>query len=226
MNTIALGSLMIRADILIFLISAAAGFFVLKWRLRRREESAWILDMYVNVLLIGFLAWKFSMIVFDPVRTFRYPMSLLYFTGGDKGVLLGTVLALAYIGFRLNRKKEWTGPLIRAAALAYVAGGFTKHALILLWSGSFDWTEALNVVLCGFFMARLWLTYNDSFRSLLSQALWFSIASVMIPFFKEDRHAVFAGFTSAQIAFSVIAIILLLVETVWMKKNDSFKGHL
>lgn len=226
MNTITLGSLMIRADILIFFISAAAGFFALKWRLRRREESAWILDLYVNALLIGFLVWKFSMIVFDPVRTFRYPMSLLYFTGGDKGVLLGTALALIYIGFRVNGKKERTGTLIRAAALAFVAGGFMKHAFTLLWSGSFDWPEALNVALYAIFTVWLWLTYNDSFRSLLSQALWFSIASVMTPFFKEDRHAVFAGFTSAQIAFSVISIILLLVETAWMKKNDSFHEHL
>lgn len=225
MNTMALGSLMIRTDILIFFVSAAAGFFALKWRLRRCEESAWILDLYVNVLLIGFLAWKFSMLVFDPVRTFRYPMSLLYFTGGDKGVLLGTALALIYIGFRLNKKKERTRPLIRAAALAYVAGGFTKHAFTWLWSGSLDWTEALNVALYGIFTVWLWLTYKNSFRSLLSQGVWFSIASVMIPFFKEDRHAVFAGFTSAQIAFVVIAIILLLAETAWMKKNDSFQEH-
>lgn len=212
MSTLSLGPFMIRADILMFLLSAIAGYLVLKWRLRGREENGWILDTYVNALIIGFITWKFGMVVFDPVRTFQNPMSLLYFTGGDKGVLLGAALALAYVGFKLNKNRERTVPLIRAAALGFFAGGVVWHGAGLVVSDSFELSALLNAVLFAVFTVWMWKQYNSEVRSLLSIALWFSIGSVTVPFFEADRDAVFAGFTSLQLAYALLALILLALE--------------
>lgn len=219
MSTISLGPFMIRADILMFLLSAIAGYLVLKWRLRGREDSGWIFDTYINALIIGFIAWKFGMVVFDPVRTFQNPMSLLYFTGGDKGVLLGAALALAYVGFKLNRNRERTVPLIRAAALGFMTGGVVWHVFALVVSDSLELPALMQAVLFGIFSVWLWKQYDSDVRSLLSIALWFSIGSVMIPFFEEDRNAVFAGFTSLQLAYAVLALILLVLEFFVLPHN-------
>lgn len=219
MSTISLGPFMIRADILMFLLSAIAGYLVLKWKLQDRGESGWILDTYVNALIIGFIAWKFGMVVFDPVRTFQNPMSLLYFTGGDKGVMLGAALALAYIGFKLNRKREQTVPLIRAAILGFMTGGVIWHGFALAASDSLYLPALMHTVLYGVFTVWLWKQYDAEVHSLLSIALWFSIGSVTIPFFEEDRNAVFAGFTSLQLAYAVLALILLALEFFVLPHN-------
>ena len=67
----------------------------LRIRLRQTPRE-WILDTYLSVLIIGFISWKFGMLVFDPIRTIQHPASLIYMTGGTKGIWLGAVLALVY----------------------------------------------------------------------------------------------------------------------------------
>lgn len=219
MSTIALGPFMIRADILIFLLSAIVGFIVLRIRLRDREESSFILDTYVNALIIGFVVWKFSMIVFDPIRTIQNPLSLLYFTGGDKGILLGTALALLYIGFRLNQNKLWIIPLLKASILAYLAGAFTRCLFLWLWDESLWIVGLMNVILQGVFLVLVWMKYDGSIRVFNSLALWYSIGSVLIPFFDPNRYTVVAGFNSVQITFGIVAFALLLLDVFLSKSN-------
>ena len=98
---------MMRADIVIFLICAATGFLALRIRLRQTPRREWILDTYLSVLIIGFISWKFGMLVFDPIRTVQHPTSLIYMTGGTKGIWLGAVLALIYATLRWNKKGEF-----------------------------------------------------------------------------------------------------------------------
>lgn len=226
MSTIALGPLIIRVDIIVFLISAIAGFIVLKARLRNREESVFILDSYVNALIIGFITWKFSMIVFDPIRTFERPMSLLYFTGGDKGILLGTALALLYIGIRLNKNRILIVPVVKAAVLAFLAGGFARHVFLLFWDDSSGVTAFLYVLLHGLLSGWVWIKYDASFSRFGSFALWYSIGSVFIPFLDPDRYTVVAGFTSVQIAFGTLAIFILILDMLLTKsKKTADRGN-
>lgn len=226
MSTIALGPLMIRADIFVFLISAFVGFVVLKVRLHKQEESGFILDTYVNALIIGFITWKFSMIVFDPIRTFERPMSLLYFTGGDKGIMLGTALALLYIGIRLNKNRILIAPVLKAAVLAFLTGGFARHVFLWFWEDSSGVTALLYVVLYGVLSGWVWIKYDASIPKFGSFALWYSIGSVFIPFFDPDRYAVVAGFTSVQIAFGTLAILILIVDMLLTKpKKTADRGN-
>lgn len=219
MSTVALGPLMIRADILIFLISAIVGFIVLKIRLRGREEANWILDTYVNALIIGFVVWKFSMIVFDPIRTMQNPLSLLYFTGGDKGILLGTALALLYVGIRLNKNRPWIIALAKASILAFLAASFTRYVFLWLWDDSFGMVGLLYVLLHGLFSVLAWVMYDASIRVFSSLALWYSIGSVLIPFFDPERYAVLAGFTSVQVAFGLVAVAILILDIFISRSN-------
>lgn len=224
MSAIALGPLVIRADILVFLISAITGFIVLKMRLRGREESGWIMDTYVNALIIGFVVWKFSIIIFDPVRTIQNPLSLLYFTGGDKGILLGTALALLYIGIRLNKKRSWVIPLAKASVLAFVTTSFIKYILLWLLDDALGMIGVMYILFYGFFSVWVWMKYDASIRVFGSFILWYSIGSVFIPFFDQDRYAVVAGFSAVQIAFGIIAIAVLIVDMIIGKPQQHKNG--
>ncbi|UNK16509.1 hypothetical protein MNQ98_18620 [Paenibacillus sp. N3/727] len=225
MSTIALGPLMIRADILVFLISAVMGFLVLKVRLRGREESGWMLDTYVNALIIGFVVWKFSMIVFDPIRTIQHPSSLLYFTGGDQGIWLGTALALAYVGVRLNKKRSLVVLLVKAAMLAFLTGGFARHVFLWFWDESLGEMALMYALLHGVLAVWAWIKYDASIRIFGSIALWYSIGSVLIPFFDEGRNTVVAGFTSVQIAFGVLAFAILIFDMLFTKQQNKTADH-
>ncbi|WP_054955992.1 hypothetical protein [Paenibacillus dakarensis] len=224
MSTIALGPLMIRADLLAFIISAVTGYIVLKMRLRGREESHWITDVYTNALIIGFVAWKFGMIVFDLVRTIQNPLSLLYLTGGDKGILLGTALALLYIGFQLNRKRSLTIPLLKASALAFLAASSARYALLGLWLDTSGWDDLLYVLLHAIFAVIVWLKFDSSIRYFNSLALWYSIGSVFIRFFDPDRDIVIAGLSAIQIVYVIMAIILLASDMIINKPKQDNVG--
>lgn len=220
MSTIALGPLMIRADIFMFLISAVVGFIVLKMRLRDREESDWIINSYINALIIGFVVWKFSIILFDPIRTMQNPLSLLYFTGGDKGILLGAALALIYIGIGLNKKRSWSTLLIKASVLAYLSASLTRYVFLYLWDENLGMIGLMYILLHGLLSVWVWGKYDASIRVFGSFALWYSIGSVLIPFFDPNRNAVMAGFTSVQIAFGIIALIILVMDMVIGKQSS------
>lgn len=225
MSTIALGPLMIRVDILVFIISAVVGYLALKVRLRTREESPWMLDTYVNALIIGFVVWKFSMIIFDPIRTIQYPLSLLYFTGGDKGIWLGTALALVYVGIRLNKNRSLIVPLVKAAMLAYLSGGFARHTFLWFWDESLGKMALMYALLHGVLAVWAWIKYDASIRLFGSIALWYSIGATLIPFFDAGRHTVVAGFSSVQIAFGVLAFVILILDMLMTKQNKKSADH-
>lgn len=224
MSTVVLGPLTVRIDILVFFISAVAGFLALRLRLRTREESAWILDTYVNALLIGFIVWKFSIIIFDPIRTIQHPLSLLYFTGGDKGVWLGTALALLYVGFRLNKNRSLLVSLVKAAMLAFLAGGFARYVFVWIWNDLMDEISLMYAVLHAVLAVWAWIKYDTSIRGFVSIALWYSIGAVLIPFFDAGRQTVIAGFTSIQIAYSILAFIILIGDILF-SKQERHSGH-
>lgn len=100
MNVIKLGPLLLNVELLSFIFSALAGYLVVKYRLRQVHDKESSSDKYISAVVIGFVVWKLSLFLFDPASVIQYPMSLLYFSGGDKGLVLGIAAALVYIWWR------------------------------------------------------------------------------------------------------------------------------
>lgn len=46
-----------------------------------------VLEDITNVAFCALVVWKFSVIIFNPVSVFKNPYYILYFTGGERGVL-------------------------------------------------------------------------------------------------------------------------------------------
>lgn len=172
MSIIPIGPLMIRADMVVFLICAAAGYAALRIRLRLMPQREWILDTYLSALLIGVVSWKFGMLVFDPIRTFQHPTSLIYMTGGAKGVWLGTSLGLVYVALRWRKHREDSALLLKSAVLAVYASAFAGFLFLWLWNHGGDLSfSLLYTVLFGLLTTFSWLHFKSSLTQFLTCGL-------------------------------------------------------
>ncbi|MGG3279490.1 redoxin domain-containing protein [Paenibacillus solani] len=187
MSIIPIGPLMIRADIVLFLICAAAGFAALRIRLRQMPQREWIQDTYLSVLIIGFVSWKFGMLVFDPIRTLQHPAALIYMTGGAKGIWLGTILALIYAALRWRKHREDSALLLKSAILAVYASGFAGYLFLWLWRDGADLTSSLlYTILFGVLFIFSWLLFQSSLTKFLTLglgsngAVWVVMSALMV----------------------------------------------
>lgn len=93
---------------IIFGIAIVIGFVFLKlWLLRsqKRESGKQLFDMALNSVFWGFLIWKGSLLLLDPKLMIESPMSLVYFTGGTKGLILGILGTLIYFVLKARKLK-------------------------------------------------------------------------------------------------------------------------
>ncbi|WP_313800347.1 redoxin domain-containing protein [Cytobacillus sp.] len=93
---------------IIFGIAIVIGFVLLKlWLLRsqKKETGKQVFDMALNSIFWGFLIWKGSLLLLEPKLVIESPMSLVYFTGGTRGFILGLLGALIYFVLKARKLK-------------------------------------------------------------------------------------------------------------------------
>lgn len=172
MSIIPIGPLMIRSDIVLFLICAAAGLAALRIRLRQEPQREWVLDTFLTALIIGFISWKFGMLLFDPIRTLQHPTSLIYMTGGTRGIWLGCILALLYVGLRWNKSRVNSGLLLKSAMLSAFASGLAGSIFQWLWADGASVTISLfYIVLFGVLLILSWLQFQKPLTHYLTLGL-------------------------------------------------------
>lgn len=86
-------------------ISILIGFIILKLWLRsqRNELVKKLFDIVSNSVFLGFLIWKGSLLLLEPKLIVKSPLSLLYFTGGHKGLILGIIGSFTYFFFKARK---------------------------------------------------------------------------------------------------------------------------
>ncbi|MCH1625620.1 peroxiredoxin family protein [Ferdinandcohnia quinoae] len=121
MAVIQIGSFAIMIKWLILAIGLVIGLIVLKIWLRRTQQvevNKRLFDILLNSLFIGFFAWKGSLILLEPQLILKSPISLLYFTGGTKGLLLAIIVSVFYFVYK-SIKATITKPIIIQSLLIF-----------------------------------------------------------------------------------------------------------
>ncbi|MFE8696027.1 redoxin domain-containing protein [Cytobacillus sp. FJAT-53684] len=120
----------------IFGIAIVIGFVFLKlWLLRsqKKESGKQLFDTALNSVFWGFLIWKGSLLLLEPKLIIESPMSLLYFTGGTKGLMLGILGAFIYFVLKA-RKLKITNLMILQSVVVFVfavlSGSFLLNLLL------------------------------------------------------------------------------------------------
>ncbi|WP_438432708.1 hypothetical protein [Gorillibacterium sp. sgz500922] len=213
MSTIALGPLRMRSDLVVFFLAAAFGYLILRLRLRGREGHAETADLLVNSMLLGLLVWKFSMLLFNPLDTLAHPLSLLYFTGGKRGIWLALVVASGYIGRQLKHNPTLMKPLIKGGSIAYLSYRLAEAAILWGIEGTAGMSRPIGLLLFATLAGWAWHRFDAPLRSFLNVGIWYFIGSVLLEYLHPYREVSLAGLSVHQILFALIAIGFVLLDS-------------
>ncbi|MCC3355836.1 peroxiredoxin family protein [Bacillus sp. REN16] len=117
MHFIQIGSLVIMTKWVILGIGVLAGILIVRvWsaKTQTKELTKAVLNILTNAIFIGFLAWKGSLLLFEPSIVLKSPMSLLYFTGGTKGSMIAVIITNLYFLYHFKKKAIEAHLLIRS----------------------------------------------------------------------------------------------------------------
>jgi peroxiredoxin len=124
------------------------AFTAMKILLRRQpdlEKNAAARTM--EAILIWFVIWKLSVLLFDPQSVWSNIRSLLYFNGGIKGAWLAAITACGYLWYRDHKSTHWL--IYIDAWLISVMAGYPIFLILknIFLDGS-RVTDGLLVILC------------------------------------------------------------------------------
>ncbi|WP_077247839.1 peroxiredoxin family protein [Bacillus sp. FJAT-27225] len=107
MQVIQIGSLSILLKWALLGIAILIGLLFLKLWMRKAETELTkrVFDSLSNSLIVGFVLWKLSLLLFEPSLVKESLLSLLYFTGGSKGLMLAIPVSILFF-FIQGRKQN------------------------------------------------------------------------------------------------------------------------
>lgn len=218
MGAISVGPFAVRVDLLALITAATISYLTLFLRLQKGEEQKRVLDAYVNALMIGLFSWKFGHLVFDPIDTLKAPLSLLYFTGGVKGVWLGVGLGGLFLGFQIKKQRFSFHALIKALVLGFLTSGLVYSIFTYVmnkptWNQQGDLMELLQIILYGTLTLWGWTIYERSSTWILQVGFWYSAGMVFTMFFDPARKSIIFALTYLQIVFIILAFAFIGIDS-------------
>ncbi len=134
METWTWGPFILQKSMLIVIAAVAAGYVISRLRFKASSVGGTFGAIILNALLMWVLSWKLSILVFDPGSVLSNPMSLLYFSGGDKGVWLATLLSGIYVWLSA-KKAKLNAAVYMDSVLVSIIGGYAVYAALMLVAG-------------------------------------------------------------------------------------------
>lgn len=136
-EVIRLGPFFVQYRWLIDFAGFIAGCIAIRLMMKRSEknERRNILDMFVTAIFIPIIVWKFGPAIFHPVMIIQQPLSVLFFAGTKRYIIVGSVLAFLYVWYR-SRKVNIS--LLRVMEFFII--GFLVYTLV---SNLFIWEYGL-----------------------------------------------------------------------------------
>ncbi|AST91723.1 hypothetical protein BC6307_10765 [Sutcliffiella cohnii] len=98
-----IGSFHIPSKWVMIVVTLIISFLIIKRMTSNQQHSKVVLDDVSNSLIIGFIVWKFSYILLQFHYAFSYPISILYFDGGSKGILLAFFIFYLFLFYRSKK---------------------------------------------------------------------------------------------------------------------------
>ncbi|WP_442598284.1 hypothetical protein [Neobacillus sp. D3-1R] len=106
MNVLQIGSFAILVKWVLLGLAFVIGIVFMKIWLNRslkKDLSKKIFDLLSNGIFIFFLVWKGSLILLEPKLIIKSPFSLLYFTGGEKGLVVAILITILYFIYHARK---------------------------------------------------------------------------------------------------------------------------
>jgi hypothetical protein len=136
METIEIGTFNLKSDLLIVFLSLLIVHLFFRFHLKNRQEFRKTFeDKLFTAVLIWFLIYKFGQLLFMPSLLWTNPLGLLYFSGGIKEGILGSLAAALYFAGQC-RKHGWAAReaiyLVIYALVTFLCGFWLLSILYFL----------------------------------------------------------------------------------------------
>jgi peroxiredoxin len=108
MKVLQIGSYAILLNWVLLGIAFLIAMILIKVWLNRSvkaDKSKELFDVFSNGLFILLLSWKGSLLFLEPLLVIKSPLSLLYFTGGNKGLWIAFLITILYF---INKSRKIT----------------------------------------------------------------------------------------------------------------------
>ncbi|MFS0863578.1 redoxin domain-containing protein [Fredinandcohnia sp. 179-A 10B2 NHS] len=158
-----IGSLAIMVKWLILGIALLVGMLISRfWLLGTQEKEIGkkAFGQLTNSIFIGFLAWKGSLLLLDPVLVLKNPLSLLYFTGGTKGIFIAIIIMVFYTIYQLKKQVIQPRLLIHSTLLLILGTQVAYFVLALLLLNQHDIFYFVTSI-CTFLLLLVTLLIKD-----------------------------------------------------------------
>lgn len=238
MDIWSIGPFQLNAEVVITLISAAAGFAVIKIIHRK---SAWnhvpVTDVIFNGLVLVFLFWKFGHVLSDPSLLWENPSLVLLATGTSKDLILGTLVALLYLSTQAGKTSLSGAAWLDLLAYGLTAGGslyFILHqdpSFVFAWpweNGPTALSQPLSLYM-GIWLALLGLRFillppkkrGEAFSLLL---IWFGLGGLAVSLCSP--HIVWQwGLSRGQFVYIFSTIIGMMLGWLFFRMERSGLEH-
>ncbi|KAB2329749.1 hypothetical protein F7731_21640 [Cytobacillus depressus] len=120
------GPFLIKYEWILLLMAGLFSYFFMKSKTKSdRTFQEYFFNTILNAVIFGFLIFKFSTVLFRPSILFDQPLSVLYMSGGIKGILLGLFIAIIYISFKCYKGnwaiKSWMTVIVYGIVTFFIA---------------------------------------------------------------------------------------------------------
>lgn len=130
-DSITIGPFLIKNLWIVLFVAGLFSYIVMELRIRKFPElQTSLLNEVGNGLVICLLIYKFSIVLFRPSIFLTNPKGILFFTGGTKGLVLGLLVGMVYLGWQVRKKgfKIWN--VIDVLGLGMIALLLTYYLLV------------------------------------------------------------------------------------------------
>ncbi len=100
-----IGSFPVKMVWLAILGSALIAYGILYVKVREEPDKKQLLDVLSNGVGIFLLVWKFSYAFLHPLLILKHPLSILYFNGGETGIVLGIIFSNLYVLWAAGKRE-------------------------------------------------------------------------------------------------------------------------
>jgi hypothetical protein len=219
MDIIQIGSIAILQKWLLLGLAVLFGLLFMKiWPRRfQKEENQKQLELLSNTLFIGFLIWKGSLFLFEPALIWKSPFSLLYFTGGNNGLILAIILSIIYFIFKSKRKNLCNLLILQTGfVFSFVLLSF-YHILSFLFLTE---NHMLHILLgsISLFILIFVLVNRLAANWIFTSVILFAFFNLIISFIFIDLVNNLFLFTAEQWLYILLLIFTLIL---WDKKRFS-----
>ncbi|KQL44625.1 hypothetical protein AN963_24960 [Brevibacillus choshinensis] len=213
-DVIQFGPFLIKMSMLAIAVPILSAFVAVYFRLRKeKEQRKTIFELITSSLLLAFFVWKFSYALFYPAKVWAQPASLLYFSGGDRGILLGVLAVSVYLVVKVRRQ----GIPIPVLVDVFATGGLTAWAVghVLTWGveqvgGWYSFQQAFIAIVFLLWVIRK-LDRATSVIPWLQMLLWFGICQVYVTFFSPDYAPLLVGLSKEQLLYYIFSVLALFL---------------